>query len=83
MTVVTPTDNDAGSASTGRPPVYLDFNATAPVDPRVAEEVLRFMSLRVRQRREPHPQLRPDRQAAGQRVRARRSPLSSPPSPTR
>lgn len=28
-----------------RVPTYLDFNATAPVDPRVAEEVMRFMTL--------------------------------------
>src|SRR5690242_15791217 len=43
MTVALPTDRATDSASTGRP-TYLDFNATAPVDPRVAEEVLTFMS---------------------------------------
>jgi cysteine desulfurase len=48
MTVVTSADNAAGDASayaeTPRRPVYLDFNATAPIDPRVADEVLTFMS---------------------------------------
>lgn len=45
MSVVTPTDfvADDSRPSLNRP-VYMDFNATAPVDPRVAEEVLRFMS---------------------------------------
>ena len=45
MTVVTPSDKNADE----RPPpldrpLYMDFNATAPVDPRVADEVLHFMS---------------------------------------
>lgn len=45
MTVPSPSDTTADS-STGRPrPAYLDFNATAPVEPRVAEEVMRFMTL--------------------------------------
>ena len=46
MTVVTPTDKspDIGAMTTPDRPVYMDFNATAPVDPRVADEVLRFMS---------------------------------------
>lgn len=44
MTVATTPDNFDRS-STGRSrPIYLDFNATAPVDPRVADEVLTFMS---------------------------------------
>lgn len=46
MTVVTTTDiatSDSTAASRARP-VYLDFNATAPVDPRVAEEVMAFMA---------------------------------------
>ncbi|WP_114423340.1 cysteine desulfurase DndA [Nocardioides houyundeii] len=45
MTVATPTDKSAGERSTQlNRPVYMDFNATAPVDPRVADEVLRYMS---------------------------------------
>lgn len=44
MTVAATPDNFDRS-STGRSrPTYLDFNATAPVDPRVADEVLTFMS---------------------------------------
>jgi cysteine desulfurase len=45
MSVVTPTDMDESDRRVppGRP-LYMDFNATAPVDPRVADEVLRFMS---------------------------------------
>lgn len=44
MTVAATPDNFDRS-STNRPrPTYLDFNATAPVDPRVADEVLTFMS---------------------------------------
>jgi cysteine desulfurase len=42
MTLSMPTDKIASPASVGRP-TYLDFNATAPVDPRVADEVLTFM----------------------------------------
>ncbi len=46
MTVPNPADIAAGGASAAAParPVYLDFNATAPVDPRVADEVLTYMS---------------------------------------
>jgi cysteine desulfurase len=46
MTVATPTDIDrttAGSASPARP-VYLDCNATTPIDPRVQGEVLKYMT---------------------------------------
>ena len=46
MTVVTRTDTAADprpEAASSRP-VYLDYNATAPVDPRVAEEVLTYMA---------------------------------------
>lgn len=43
MTVHPGTDNDAESAPPNRRPTYLDHAATTPVDPRVAEEVLRFM----------------------------------------
>jgi cysteine desulfurase len=45
MTVVTPTDKNADERPTQPDrPAYMDYNATAPVDPRVADEVLRFMS---------------------------------------
>jgi cysteine desulfurase len=45
MTVAISPDKAEG-ASTGRGgPTYLDFNATAPVEPRVADEVMRFMTL--------------------------------------
>jgi len=46
MTAANRTDSLAGDtsgAATVRP-TYLDFNATAPVDPRVATEVLAYMS---------------------------------------
>lgn len=45
MTVVSPSDT-APHEAPARParPTYLDFNATAPVDPRVAEEVLTYMA---------------------------------------
>lgn len=44
MTVVSTSDM-SGSSSTGPArPAYLDFNATSPVDPRVADEVMRFMT---------------------------------------
>lgn len=43
MTLAPPTDS-AGGFGAGRP-VYLDFNATTPVDPRVADEVLAYMTL--------------------------------------
>lgn len=42
MTVASTSDTFA-SPSTGGRPAYLDFNATAPVDPRVADEVMRYM----------------------------------------
>lgn len=46
MTVTTTTDNKVVSAAHSglARPVYLDFNATTPVDPRVADEVLAYMS---------------------------------------
>lgn len=44
MNVAVTSDTAARPASDLRRPVYLDFNATAPVDPRVAEEVLRYMT---------------------------------------
>ncbi|MFI9633596.1 cysteine desulfurase DndA [Nocardia sp. NPDC051929] len=45
MTVVTSTAGYPGGAPDGRRrPVYLDYNATAPVDPRVADEVLTYMA---------------------------------------
>jgi len=45
MTVASTSDN-AATSSTGRErPAYLDFNATSPVEPRVADEVMRFMTL--------------------------------------
>lgn len=45
MIIAPPTDS-AGQAScpNGSRPAYLDHNATAPVDPRVAQEVLTYMS---------------------------------------
>lgn len=42
MTVVTPTDSF--HAPDDPRPVYLDCNATSPVDPRVQSEVLRYMA---------------------------------------
>lgn len=42
MTIASPTDKT--NAGTPVRPTYLDFNATAPVDPRVAQEVLTYMS---------------------------------------
>src|SRR4051812_7430397 len=42
MTVVTPTDSFR--AQEDARPVYLDCNATSPMDPRVQAEVLRFMA---------------------------------------
>lgn len=45
MTVAATSDKPNRASPEQRPrPVYLDFNATAPVDPRVADEVLTFMS---------------------------------------
>lgn len=46
MSVVTPSDIPAGEAPSEalQRPTYLDYNATAPVDPRVADEVLNYMS---------------------------------------
>ena len=43
MTVAT-TPDDAEPATRAPRPTYLDYNATTPVDPRVADEVMRFMS---------------------------------------
>lgn len=46
MTVSSPSDGSASPAVVGAAPrpVYLDYNATSPVDPRVAAEVLQFMA---------------------------------------
>ena len=44
MTVATTPDKDADRAAGTSRPAYLDYNATAPVDPRVADEVMRFMA---------------------------------------
>jgi cysteine desulfurase len=46
MTVGAPTDSSGGTEPADGPdaPVYLDNNATTPVDPRVAAEVLKFMA---------------------------------------
>ncbi|OBC03468.1 cysteine desulfurase DndA [Mycobacterium sp. 852013-50091_SCH5140682] len=45
MTVTIATDKSAGMAGqTPARPVYLDFNATTPVDRRVAEEVMTYLS---------------------------------------
>lgn len=48
MTVDTPTDRSAQlrfpGGETADRPVYLDFNATTPVDPRVAAEVMTYMA---------------------------------------
>lgn len=46
MTVGAPTDSFGGTEPADGPngPVYLDNNATTPVDPRVAAEVLKFMA---------------------------------------
>jgi cysteine desulfurase len=45
MTVATQTDSLDGASPAPVRPVYLDFNATAPVDERVAAEVMRFMAM--------------------------------------
>jgi cysteine desulfurase len=45
MTVPSTADNVERSSTGGSRAAYLDFNATAPVDPRVADEVMRFMTL--------------------------------------
>lgn len=44
MIVVQNSDVPPDTARPPRTPVYLDFNATAPVDPRVAEEVMTYMA---------------------------------------
>lgn len=44
MIAVPNSDIPADTAPLPRAPVYLDFNATAPVDPRVAEEVMTYMA---------------------------------------
>lgn len=44
VTVEAASDNATDGAFTPARPTYLDFNATAPVDPRVADEVLTYMS---------------------------------------
>lgn len=44
MTVATPSDTAVAGAPGEHRPVYLDHAATAPVHPRVAEEVLTYMS---------------------------------------
>lgn len=45
MTVATPTDKfDSEQVSPVERPVYLDCNATTPVDPRVSDEVLEWMT---------------------------------------
>lgn len=43
MTVTTTPDSRADPAGAAPQPVYLDYNATTPVDPRVADEVMRYM----------------------------------------
>lgn len=43
MTVASPSDKTAPSSTGSRRPAYLDFNATTPVHPVVADEVMRFM----------------------------------------
>jgi cysteine desulfurase len=45
MIVGSMTDTPSSSASrVGRMPVYLDCNATTPIDPRVGEEVMKYMA---------------------------------------
>src|SRR4028119_2498099 len=44
MTVARTSDKLAHPPTGDSRPVYLDCNATTPVDPRVAEEVMRFMT---------------------------------------
>ncbi|MFC5382124.1 cysteine desulfurase DndA [Aquipuribacter nitratireducens] len=44
MTVATPLDTSASGAPDEHRPVYLDHAATAPVDPRVVDEVVTYMS---------------------------------------
>lgn len=45
MTIPIWSDSLAGATSAAARPTYLDFNATTPVDERVADEVMRFMAL--------------------------------------
>lgn len=46
MTVPRPSDSSVSARAGGASarPIYLDYNATAPVDRRVADEVLRYMA---------------------------------------
>lgn len=44
MTVATNHDSRPAPATDAGRPAYLDYNATAPVDPRVAAEVMHFMA---------------------------------------
>jgi cysteine desulfurase len=45
MTVASTSDKSESSSTERRRPAYLDFNATTPVEPRVADEVMRFMTM--------------------------------------
>jgi cysteine desulfurase len=45
MTVPATSDKQERFTTPASRPAYLDFNATAPVDPRVADEVMTFMTL--------------------------------------
>ena len=51
-------------------PIYMDYHATTPVDPRVLEAMLPVLQREVRQRGEPQPRLRLDGRR-GRRLRAR------------
>jgi cysteine desulfurase len=44
MTVAAPTDNPTGRTAQLARPVYLDCNATTPVDPRVQAEVMTYLA---------------------------------------
>jgi cysteine desulfurase len=39
-------------------PIYMDYHATTPADPRVVEAMLPYFTQHFRQRRQPQPSVR-------------------------